>query len=151
MVMLITFSSNIVWAKKVDVLQLRSDMAIVWPLVQTVKIEYALTTAQLEFIKTEAEKKTFLTQYEKFVKDKYFKEVLGLNIRQMKLLLLLINRELGETPFSLLKEYRSFTRALYWQRLARLTGFNLRDKYDPTTYPEIELEIRKINLAFTKP
>lgn len=151
MVMLITFSSNIVWAKKVDEFQLRGDIAIVWPLVQTVKIEYVLTTAQLEFLKTEAEKKIFLTQYEQFVKDKYFKQVLVLNLRQMKLLLLLINRELGETPFNLLKEYRSFSRALYWQRLAKLVGVNLREKYNPTTYPEIEDEIRMINLALTKP
>jgi hypothetical protein len=148
--MLIIFSPNIVWAKKSDDLQLRSDIAIVWPLVQTVKIEYELTLAQLEFLKTEAEKKSFLADYEQFVKDKYFKQVLELNIRQMKLLLLLINRELGETPFNLLKEFRSLSRALYWQRLARLAGFNLRDKYDPATYPEIENEIRIIKLVVSK-
>lgn len=151
MVILIIFFSNIIWAKKVDEYQLRGDIAIVWPLVQTVKIEYALTTAQLEFLKTEAEKRIFLAQYEQFVKDKYFKQVLELNLRQMKLLLLLINRELGETPFSLLKEFRSFSRALYWQRLARLAGVNLREKYNPTTYPEVEEEIRMINLAIAKP
>ena len=67
MVMPLTFYGR----QKTDADLLKKDLIIVWPLVQTVKVEYDLATAQLQFYKTEKEKDAFLTKYETFVKDKY--------------------------------------------------------------------------------
>ena len=130
--------------QKADTGRLRNDLALVWPLAQTVKIEYDLVSAQLQFYKTEAEKESFLKEYELFVKEKYFKRVLELNLRQGKLLLLLINREVGKTPFELLKENIGLQRAVFWQRFAKIVGANLREKYDPKEYPFIEIEIQQL-------
>ena len=135
------------FAKESEAAQLKEDLQIVWPLLQTVKIEYALVNAQLEFIVSDSEKKEFLTEYEAFVKDKYFRTVLSLNYRQVKLLILLIDRELGETPFNLLKKYRTFLRAVYWYRVARVAGINIREKYKPESYPEIEEELLRLQSA----
>lgn len=114
---------------------------------QTVKIEYDLAKAQLEFCITEEDKKEFIEEYEEFIKENYFKVVLSLNIRQGKLLLLLIDRELGKTPFDLLKENLSLKRAIFWQRWAKLTSANLKEKYVAEEHPLIEYEVRIISLT----
>ena len=132
------------FAKEYNAEKLKEDLQIVWPLLQTVKIEYALVNAQLEFIGSESDKKEFLSEYEKFVKEKYFKSLLSIIYRQVKLLVLLIDRELGETPFNLLKQYRTFSRAVYWYRTAKVVGINIRDKYKAESYPEIEEELLRL-------
>lgn len=120
---------------------LRTDLHVVWPMVLTVKVEYDLAKAQLEFLQTKDEKEQFMEEFEDFVKKKYFKEVIGLNYKQGKLLLLLIHRELGKTPYDLLKEYRNLSRANFWQRFAKIVGANLKEEYSPEVYPVIEREI----------
>lgn len=143
---------NPLQAKKNDeIQQLKEDIAVVWPLAQTVKIEYELASAQLEFCKTEEEKKAFMETYEEFIKENYFKKVLSLNLRQGKLLLSLIDREIGKTPFELLRENRTLKRAMFWQRFAKLTGANLKEKYKPKDNPLIEYELKLINLTNTFP
>lgn len=124
--------------------QLKNDLMIVWPLLQTIKVEHDLTNAQLEFIKSDEERTQFLKKYEEFVKEKYFKTLLSLKYRQVKLLILLIDREFGENAFSLLRKYRSFTRALYWYRAGKVVGIDIREKYNPENYPELEEELLRI-------
>jgi hypothetical protein len=131
-------------ARNIDVKELQSDLEIVWPLVQIVKVEYDLVNAQLELLTTEKERKTFLETYEEFVKKKYFDQVKTLNLRQGKLLLLLIHRETGRTPFDLLTEYRNLRRAISWQRMARLVGADLRAEYSANSYPEIEKIVKEL-------
>lgn len=139
--------TNSIFALKCDEnQQIKEDMAIVWPLTQIVKTEYTLAKAQLEFCKNLEEKEAFLEAYEIFIKENYFKQVLSLNLRQGKLLLLLIDREIGETPFDLLKEYLSLNRAIFWQRFAKLIDANLKEKYLPEEHPLIENEIQLIRL-----
>jgi len=121
---------------------IKTDLEKVWPLVQTVKIEFDLATAQMEFLNTAEEKKAFMEEYESFIKNKYFKKVINLNLRQGKLLLLLIDRELGKTPFELLKEYRSVKQANSWQQFAKFVGADLKEEYDPALYPFIEREVQ---------
>jgi len=118
--------------------QLENDLNKIWPLVQTVKIEYDLVMVQLEMMDEGEKKEKFLLEYEAFVKDKYFDEVVKLNIRQGKLLLLLIHREIGRTPYDLLKEFLNLSRANFWQKFASFLGADLKAKYSPEKYPEIE-------------
>jgi hypothetical protein len=121
--------------------ELKSDIEKVWPLVEIVKAEYNITTNKLNQIEDKAEKNAYLDSYEVYVKKKYFEQILELNIRQGKLLLLLIHRELGETPYQLLKTYLSRQRARFWQAIASLLGTDLKKEYSKTKYPEIEKEL----------
>ncbi|HKK81820.1 MAG TPA: DUF4294 domain-containing protein [Prolixibacteraceae bacterium] len=121
---------------------LKSDIERVWPLVEIVKAEYAQTTYRLERIEDKNTKNKYLEDYEKYVRNNYFGNVLTLNIRQGKLLLLLIHREIGITPFELLKTYLSHRRARFWQAIASLAGADLRRKYTQAEHPEIEKEIQ---------
>jgi hypothetical protein len=118
--------------------QLNDDLSKVWPFSQTVKVEYDLVLAQLEIMENDSLKNEFLIHYEKYIEDTYLNQLVRLNIRQGKLLLLLIHRELGKTPYELLLSFRNKDRADFWQKLASFLGADLKAKYDPTVYPEIE-------------
>ena len=126
---------------------LRSDLEVVWPMVLTVKVEYDLANAQLEFLQTKQEKDHFMEEFESFIKDKYFHQVMALNYHQGKLLVLLIHRQLKKTPYDLLREYRNIWRANFWQRFARLFGANLKEEYYPDEYPVLEREIIHLQKA----
>ncbi|MCF8357487.1 MAG: DUF4294 domain-containing protein [Prolixibacteraceae bacterium] len=125
--------------------RLRDDMHKIWPFLQTVKIEYNLVQAQLEFMTDLAERDTFLYNYEQYVKKAYFNELIKLNTRQGKLLLLLIHRELGKTPFELLRLYLDFERATFWQKFAKFLGADLKEKYIARNHPEMEAIIEELD------
>lgn len=143
LVTILIFISISLCAKKDS--QLESDLNKIWPLVQTVKIEYDLVMVQLEMMEEGEKKEKFLLEYEIFVKKKYFDEVVKLNIRQGKLLLLLIHREIGRTPYDLLKEFLNLSRANFWQRFASFLGADLKTKYSPEKYPEIESIVQNLS------
>jgi hypothetical protein len=137
------FSSQVNSSKKEALLY--NDLSKVWPFAQTVKVEYDLVLAQLEIMENDSLKKDFLTNYEEYVKDTYFDRLVRLNIRQGKLLLLLIDRELGKTPYELLRDFRNKERADFWQKFAKFLDADLKGKYDPTVYPEIEEIVIKLS------
>lgn len=127
--------------ENIDVVQIREDLGLVWPLVTTVCVEYELAMAQLEFCNSRMEREQFMSEYEGYVKDTYFKKILELDIQQGKLLLLLIDRELGETPYELLRKNLSLKKANFWNRFARFVGADLKGEYSALNYPLIEREI----------
>lgn len=124
---------------------LKNDLEVVLPMVEIVKNEYDNTTEHLEKMNCPEEKKLYLEVYEQEVKRKYLGMLLQLNIRQGKLLLLLIHRELGKTPFDLLKTYLSYRKASFWQYVASLVGANLKQEYSEEKYPSVEKEIQHRN------
>jgi len=126
-------------------LQLKEDIQKVWPLAQTVKTEYDLVMVQLEMTDDEKAEKKFLLDFESYVKDRYFNDVIKLNIRQGKILLLLIDREIGQTPYQLLARFLNPERADFWQRCAQIVGADLTLKYLPALYPDMEDIIKKIS------
>ena len=125
--------------------QINKDIRKIWPFIQTVKIEYDLALAQLETLETDSMKKKFLANYENYVEDTYYKDLIKLNIRQGRLLLLLIDRELGKTPYDLLVQFRDKDRADFWQKFALFLGADLKSKYNPEVYPEIEGIVLKLS------
>jgi len=118
--------------------QLSSDLEKIWPFIQTVKVEYELVLAQLETIECDSARKEFLLTYEEYVKDAYFNKVVRLNVRQGRLLLLLIHRELGKTPYELLVKFLNRERADFWQKMALILDADLKGKYVSFLYPDIE-------------
>ena len=53
-----------------------------------------------------------------------------MTISQGKLLLKLIDREIGQSSYQLIKEYKGGFNAVFWQGIARLFGSDLRKPYD---------------------
>lgn len=123
---------------------LQTDLLKIWPFIQTIKVEYELVLAQLETIECDSAKKVFLLEYENYVKDAYFGKAVKLNVRQGKLLLLLIHRELGKTPYDLLVKFLNQERADFWQKMALILDADLKGKYYSFLNPEMEIYLQKL-------
>ena len=55
----------------------------------------------------------------------------NLTISQGKLLLRLIDRQTGITPYEIIKDYKGKAAAGFWQGIARLFGSDMKKPYDP--------------------
>lgn len=86
------------------------------------------TLANSNFTPKEREK--FLRNYEKRLFKEFEKPLKGLTISQGKLLLKLLDRELGQTSFYVIKNYRGGAAAGFWQGVAKLFGSDLKKPYD---------------------
>ncbi len=86
------------------------------------------TLAHSNFTKKEREK--YLRAYEKKLFREFEKPLKGMTISQGKLLLKLLDRELGQTSFYVIKNYRGGAAAGFWQGVAKLFGSDLKKPYD---------------------
>lgn len=91
-------------------------------------IEYDKLLATVE---TEREKKLLMKQAEKELQDEFGDELKGLTFTQGKILLKLVDRETGNSSYTVVQELRGKFAAFFWQSIARLFGYNLKVKYDP--------------------
>ena len=64
---------------------------------------------------------------------------------QGKILIKLVYREIGNTSYELVKEYRGDFSAVFWQGIARIFGSNLKSTYEPNGEDaDIEYIVRMI-------
>lgn len=54
-----------------------------------------------------------------------------MTVSQGKLLVRLVDREVGKTPYTIVKEYKSGVAASFWQGVAKVFGQDLKTHYDP--------------------
>jgi hypothetical protein len=98
---------------------------------------YALLASQKinecnkEIVANPDSKKAAMRKVEKALKDKYGPELKKLTMSQGKILLLLIDRQTGNTAFALVKELRGGFSASMYQGVARLFGSSLKVNYQP--------------------
>lgn len=76
-------------------------------------------------------RKKAMKKVERALRKKYGKALKNLTVTQGKLLLLLIERETGHTPYELVKELRGNFSAGMYQGVALLFGSNLKSDYQP--------------------
>ncbi len=103
----------------------------VYPYAKMAGEKYDTLSAVLMALETEREKKEFIKQVEKEIHEEFEGELRKLTITQGRILLKLIDREVGETSYDLLKELKGAFKAFFWQTLARLFGHNLKSEFDP--------------------
>ncbi len=97
---------------------------------------------------SDSERKKFTKRLERDLNDEFGEELKNLNFTQGKILLKLIDRETKNTPYSLLVDLRGVVRAFFWNGLASLFGYNLKENYDPLKNEEdkmIEEIVQMIN------
>jgi hypothetical protein len=130
-------------AKKYN--QLLIDVRKAYPLSLIVGSEYRLVNSELDSIyKDKSSRKKYIKWYQDYVYKKYIDSVKTLNVRQGKILLKLICRETGKSPYELIKEYRGGLNAFFWQSMAFMFGANLKSEYDPAEDAMIENIVRRI-------
>ena len=128
--------------------QLQVDLLKVYPLAHIVGSEFNLVKAELDTMPdNQSLRKGYLKRYQKYVYNTYYDSLKTLNVRQGRLLLKLIDRETGKTPFELIKTYRGGFNAVLWQSAAFMFGANLKSEFDPVADSMIEHIIKKIQLG----
>ena len=80
---------------------------------------------------SEKEKKKFIKEQEKIMKEQFEKDLKNLTYTQGKILIKLIDRETGHTSYTLVKELRGSLQAFFWQGIAKIFSANLKSEYDP--------------------
>lgn len=102
----------------------------VYPYSKMAKEKYDEVAAVLDTIPTEKARKEYMKVVEEELKEEFEDELKKLTITQGRILLKMIDREIGHTSYELLKEFRGSFSAFFWQTLARLFGNNLKSEFD---------------------
>ena len=124
--------------------QLEVDVLKTYPLALIVSSELKIVNAAYENIYTnQSKRKTYIKWYQNYVYKTYIDTLKTLNIKQGRLLLKLIHRETGKTPYELIKSYRGGLNAFFWQSAAFMFGANLNSSYNPEDDLMIEHIIRR--------
>ncbi|MGZ5242833.1 MAG: DUF4294 domain-containing protein [Bacteroidia bacterium] len=124
--------------KQKDWNRMLRDVMIVWPYVQGFTEKLTEIENKMAELPKNKDKRKFLKEEEKKMKEEYQDRLKGLNYRQGKLLVKLIDRQTGRTSYQLIKEYKSGLTAMVWQGFASAFDMSLKEKYDAAKEPEIE-------------
>ncbi len=102
-----------------------------YPYAIAARDELATMNANLEGVTDLQQREAYIKEYEKQMFKRYEKELRALTISQGRILLKLVDREINNTAFELVQEYRGSFSAYFWQGVARIFGENLKSEYDP--------------------
>jgi len=102
----------------------------VYPYSQLVSMQLAEIDANLSQYKTEKEKKKYIDEKEKELKQEFEGQIRSMTFTQGKILIKLIDRETGFTTFEIVKQLRGTLSAYFWQSIARIFSSNLKMEYD---------------------
>jgi hypothetical protein len=102
----------------------------VYPIAKAASAKYDSISTQMMAINSQKDRKKYLKQVEQGIMDEYEDDIRHLTITQGKILLKLIDREIGETSYDLLKELKGSFTAFFWQAIARIFGQNLKVEFD---------------------
>ena len=114
-----------------------------YPFALIARHELQIMNDSLQHIQGEKERKQYIKTYEKEMFRRYESGLRKLTFSQGRILIKLVYREIGNTSYNLVKEYRGSFSAAFWQGVARIFGSNLKSTYDP--YGE-DYEIEQIVL-----
>jgi hypothetical protein len=103
----------------------------VYPYAVIVRDKMARVNEDLISIDNERGRKDYIRDFERQVFDEYEDDIRNMTFTQGKLLLKLIDRETYNTSYDLIRQYRGFISAAFWQGIARIFGANLKSEYDP--------------------
>jgi hypothetical protein len=124
--------------------KLRYNLQKVYPLAKECGRLLNETNEKLITLERQKEKEQYLKQLEKDLFAKYEKQIYDLTLSQGKLLIKLIHRETSNSAFELIRSYRNWGTAAFWQVLARFLGANLKDSYNREEEQVLEYLIQQL-------
>lgn len=84
----------------------------------------------LDTIDDKRTRKQYVKQKDEELQERYAEDLKKLTITQGRILIKLVDRELGHTSYDVVKEMRGSVSAFMWQSVARLFGSSLKSEYD---------------------
>ncbi|MFA5648573.1 MAG: DUF4294 domain-containing protein [Bacteroidales bacterium] len=106
------------------------NLKVVYPYAQIAKSKILEMETQYGKLKSDSERKEYIKRVEKELRDEFEGKLVKLTISQGRLLIKLIDREVGKTTYSVIKELQGGFSAGFWQLVARLFGSNLKTEFD---------------------
>ena len=103
----------------------------VYPLAKEAAKELELYNEKFENSTSDREKRKYVRQVEKELFANHEDEIRKLTISEGRYLILLIDRETGNSSYSIIKELKGGVPALFWQGVARIFSNDLKQEYDP--------------------
>jgi hypothetical protein len=122
-----------IWKNKKDYKNFRRmvyNLKKVYPYAQVAKNKLINLNRQYSVAKTKKERKEAVKKLEKELFAEFDAPLRKLTRSQGKMLIKLIDRETGESTYSVLKEFKGGFNAFLWQGVATLFGHNLKARYN---------------------
>lgn len=117
------------------------NVKVVYPYAQIAKYKISQMDAHYHLLKTDSERKEYIKRKEKELMAEFEHQLVKLTISQGRLLIKLIDREVGRTSYDIIKELRGGVSAVFWQTIARIFGSNLKSEFNVTGEDKILNEI----------
>lgn len=76
-------------------------------------------------------KDKYINRIQNSILEQYEPVIKNMTVSQGKLLIVLIGRETGMTPYDIINGYKSGAAAGFWQGIAKMFGGDLKQAYDP--------------------
>ncbi|MDR0668068.1 MAG: DUF4294 domain-containing protein [Prevotellaceae bacterium] len=102
----------------------------VYPYALLAKQKTEMMEAELAQLSSKKDRDALIARYEKELFAEFEKPLRKLTFSQGKLLLKLIDREVGQTSYYLIKDLKGGLTAFFWQGIAKFFGANLKKPYD---------------------
>jgi hypothetical protein len=106
------------------------NIKIVYPYSQIAKRKVDEMEVQFRLLKTEKEREKYVKQVEREMRAEFEGQLVNLTITQGRLLIKLVDREIGKTSYELIRELKGGVSAVFWQTIARIFGSNLKSEFD---------------------
>jgi len=82
-------------------------------------------------LESEKERQAYIDMVEEKLTKEFEDELRKMTISQGRLLIKLIDREIGSTSYEIVKEMKGSFSAFFWQAVAKFFGSDLKTGYDP--------------------
>ena len=106
------------------------NLKVVYPYVQIAKYKISEMDVHYRKLESDAAKKAYIKQVEKELRDEFEGQLVKLTFSQGRLLIKLIDREVGRTSYAVIRDLRGGFSAVFWQAVARIFGSNLKAEFD---------------------
>jgi hypothetical protein len=105
------------------------NLKVVYPYAQIAKYKISEMDAHYRNLRSDFERNAYVKQVEKELRAEFEGQLVNLTISQGRLLIKLIDREVGRTTYSIIKDLRGGVSAVFWQAIARIFGSNLKTEF----------------------
>jgi hypothetical protein len=126
----------------VDNQKLMRNILVTMPLAIACKTRLQKMDEDMARIRTKSAQKIYYDKAEAQLKTDFEGQLKKLSYSQGKLLIKLIDRETGKTPYKHIKNYKSSYSAIFWQSCATVFGMNLNKNYVIEDETETEFLIK---------
>jgi hypothetical protein len=122
------------------------DVKIALPYAKLAAFRLQMMEDNLRMIKDKKERKKYVKQCEKAIKEEFMNDLKNLTVTQGRILLKLIHRETGKTTWEILNSYQGKLAPIFWNTMANMYGATTKETFDPILDKEIDDIIRKMDI-----